>query len=259
VTLVREYQIESVSLGETRKVTVILPPGHRPRTQCPAVFCADGEAVVGFSDRLGDAIKKDRAPPVILVGVHSSDRNRPKEYIDGADKRRFAAHERFFTDEVFRWAIAEFNLSAERPLCGIFGFSNGGAFALSMGARHRDRFGVVIAFSIAGGPDRVAESEYSRRPIAKYYLSTGTREKPFCKTVRAVAQLLHKHGVEHIFTERCAGHDFNFWDSELPEAIRWAFPRRKEGWLAWVKTSLFAATRSDKSIGSTRGADRASE
>lgn len=223
-----DFQFESASLGETRTVTVFLPPGHRPRIKYPAVFCADGQAVHGFSRRLNHAIEQERVPPVILVGVHSSDRFRAKEYIDGADHRRFEAHERFFTDEIYRWAIEEFNLSVARQSCGVFGFSNGGAFALSMGVRHRDKYGVVIAFSIAGGPDRVEESEYARRPVARYYLSAGTSEKPFYKTACAVAKLLAKHGVEHLSTEQCAGHDFSFWDSELPEAICWAFPNPEE-------------------------------
>jgi len=175
--------------------------------------------------RICHAIERDGLAPVILIGVHSSERYRPKEYVLGVDDQRFEAHERFFTSEVYRWAISEFNPSIARQSCGVFGFSNGGPFALSMGVRHREKYGVVIAFSIAGGPDRVEESEYARRPIAKYYISAGTREKPFCGTGRAIAKLLEKHGVDHISTERCAGHDFSSWDSELIEAIRWSFPK----------------------------------
>jgi enterochelin esterase-like enzyme len=220
---VRDFRIESESLVENRMTTVFLPPGYRRRIKYPVLFCADGQAVHCFSHRLCQTIEREGVPPVILIGVHSSERYRAKEYIHGVDDRRFEAHERFFTDEVYRWTTAKFDLSIVRESCGVFGFSNGGAFALSMGARHREKYGVVIAFSIAGGPDRVQESEYARRPIAKYYLSAGTREKPFCRTGRAVAKLLAKHSVDHVSTERCAGHDFGFWDFELPAAIRWSF------------------------------------
>jgi enterochelin esterase-like enzyme len=240
MSLVRDFQIESASLGETRMVTVFLPR-HPPTRECPVVFCADGQAVHSFSPRLDLAIERESVPGVVLVGVHSSDRYRPKEYLDGVDHRRFLAHERFFADEVYRWAIAEFDLSAARQACGVFGFSNGAAFALSMGARHRDKYGVVIAFSISGGPDRVAESEYARRPIARYYLSAGTREKPFCKTARAVARRLANHGIEHVSTERSAGHDFRFWNSELPGAIRWAFPKRQPSRLEELKSFVTGA------------------
>jgi len=226
VPSVCDFQIQSASLGEMRTVTVFLPPGYRSTTKYPAVFCADGQAVHGFSNRLHEAIKEKSVTPVILVGVHSNQQYRAKEYIDGVDQCHFEAHERFFTDDVYHWAAAEFSLSADRQSCAVFGFSNGGAFALSIGAKHRERYGIVIAFSVPKGLDRVAESEYARRPVAKYYLSAGTREKPLCRAARNLATILARHGVEYVQTEQCAGHDFRFWESELPEAIRWSFPKR---------------------------------
>jgi enterochelin esterase-like enzyme len=224
---VRDYELDSVSLRETRKVTVFLPPGYEPGLGYPALFCADGQAVHGFSARLSGAIDEGTVPPVILIGVHSHPELRAKEYLDGKDPGRFEAHAEFFAEEIYRWAIAGWSIATARPSCGVFGFSNGGAFALSMGVRHRERFGVVIAFSIAGGAERVAESEYARRPLPRYYVSAGTREQPFRRTGRALAKLLVTHGVEHVYTERSAGHDFGFWACELVEAIRWAFPQRK--------------------------------
>lgn len=229
MTSVLDFQIESASLGETRRVTVFLPPAHRSNTSYPAVFCADGQAVHGFSRRLYQAIEHEGVPPVILVGVLSSERFRAQEYLAGVDERRFGAHECFFTDEVYRWASAKFSLSTARESCAIFGISNGGAFALSMGAKHREKYGVVIAFSVAGGPDRVPDSEFGRQPTARYYLSAGTREKPIRNTVREVAKRLANHGVEHTSTEQSAGHDFRFWDSELPKAIRWSFANHGSG------------------------------
>ena len=222
---VRDYQLASRNLRETRRVTVCLPPGYRERLECPVVFCADGQAVHGFADRLSHAIRQKETPPVILVGVHSIPAYRAKEYVDQVDTVRFQAHEHFFADEVYRWVVAEFQPAFERSRCGVFGFSNGGAFALTMGARYREKYGTVIAFSIAGGPHRVEASEYAHRPVAKYYLSAGTREKPFLKTVRQLANLLEEHGVEYIVTERNAGHDFDFWNAEFRAAISWAFPR----------------------------------
>ncbi|MCA9012834.1 MAG: hypothetical protein KDB01_23950 [Planctomycetaceae bacterium] len=226
---IRNFQIYSSSLQVERTVNVFLPPGYRTGLDYPALFCADGQAVEGFSNSLSKAMEEGRTPPVILVGVHSDPRLRAYEYVDGIENSLFLAHEHFFTDEVYRWAIAKLDLSFARPACGIFGFSNGGAFALSMGIRHPEKYGVVIAFSIAGGAHRIKASEYARRPAARYYLSAGTREKPFRDTSRAVARILSKSNVEHVITERYAGHDFDFWNSELCEAIRWAFPEDELG------------------------------
>jgi len=229
VISIRNFQIDSLSLRTERTVTVFFPPGYRTGVEYPVLFCADGQAVEGFSYSLSTAMEEGNTPPVILVGVHSDPRLRAYEYVDGIDSSLFLAHEHFFTDEVYRWAIAKFTLACAWPACGVFGFSNGGAFALSMGVRHREKYGVVIAFSIAGVPHRIEESEYARRPAARYYLSAGTREKPFRATGRAIARILAKNEVEHVITERHAGHDFDFWNSELCEAIRWAFPEDKLG------------------------------
>lgn len=226
---IRNFQIHSLRLQTKRTITVFFPQGYRTGLDYPALFCADGQAVEGFSSSLLKAMEEGRTPPVILVGVHSDPRLRAYEYVDGIDSSVFLAHEHFFTDEVYRWAIAKLDLSCARPACGVFGFSNGGAFALSMGVRHREKYGVVIAFSIAGGPHRIEESEFARRPAARYYLSAGTREKPFRDTGRAISSILSKSDVEHVITERHAGHDFDFWNSELCEAIRWAFPEGKPG------------------------------
>ena len=238
-----DFHIYSASLAETRTITIYLPPGYRIGTRYPVVFCADGQAVPEFFHHLNDAIEQHGVPPVILVGVHSSDHYRAKEYIDGADEERFKAHEHFFTDEIYHWVSARFNICISRESCAILGFSNGAAFALSMGVRHREKYGVVIAFSIAGGADRVAASEYTSRPIARHYLSAGTREKPLNKTTAVISRLLTKHGVDNVRTERYAGHDLGFWASELPHAIRWSFPLAEVGWFTRVRDSLRGWTR----------------
>jgi enterochelin esterase-like enzyme len=223
MSYLQHFLYQSPSLRDERMLSVFLPFEDRDVSACPVVFCADGQAVHGFSDELWAAIQRQEVPPVVLIGVHSHPAYRSKEYVENVNAERFSDHEHFFANEIYAWAATQFNLCLDRSRCAVFGFSNGGAFALSMGAKYREKYGVVIAFSIAGGPNRVPPTQYARRPIAKYYLSAGTREKPFLKTVQAVAQILDHYSVEHCQTERCAGHDFDFWSSELRLAIRWAF------------------------------------
>jgi len=204
-------------------VSVFRPFVDRDIGDCPVIFCADGQAVPGFAPELLAAIRAGEVPPVVLIGVHSHPVWRAREYLDHLDTERFADHEQFFVAEVSAWGRDRLKLNLERAKCAVFGFSNGGALALSLGAKYRDRFGAVIAFSIAGGPHRVPANEYNCRPIPKYYLSAGTREKPFLKTVRTLGKILGQHGVEYCQTERCAGHDFAFWNAEFRLAIGWAF------------------------------------
>ncbi|MHB0958187.1 MAG: alpha/beta hydrolase [Pirellulaceae bacterium] len=223
MTLVRDYEILSGRLPGTRRVTVYLPPAHHLRRRLPVVFCADGQALTNFSERLHCEMKGGRIPSVVFVGVHSCSDLRAKEYIPGVDCERFAAHEQFFSDEIFRWTYSEFCVSRERESCGVFGFSNGAIFALTMGARHREKYGAVIAFSVPGSADRFLAFEGAQAPLSKFYLSAGTREKPIRTTTRAIADILTNSGFETVCTLRTAGHDFPFWSMELPEALRWSF------------------------------------
>lgn len=220
---IQSISFRSNSLRETRGLTIFLPKDYRPGRSIPVVFCADGQAVGGMSTNVVSAVEGGFIPPIVLIGVHSSSNNRAQEYVVGVNKTVFEAHERFFVEEVPQWLEAELGISPERQTCGVFGFSNGGTFAVSMGVRHRDKFGVVIAFSVAPGPERTAGSEFAATPVPRYYLAAGTREGGFRKTTRAIARTLGRHGVTCVYQEREAGHDFSFWATEFPQAIRWAF------------------------------------
>src|SRR4051812_49075329 len=98
----------------------------------PVLYCADGQALWGFADGL--PLNSARTlPPIVAIGAHSVPDYRGKEYVVGLDARRFAAHESFFTDELYRWSHSKFALDTARSSCGVFGFSNGAAFALKVG------------------------------------------------------------------------------------------------------------------------------
>jgi enterochelin esterase-like enzyme len=222
---IRVFSLRGSSLRETRGLTIFLPKGYRPGRSIPAVFCADGQAVGGLSANVAAAIEAGSIPPTALVGVDSCSEKRAQEYICGVNKALFEAHERFFVEEVPQWLDAELGISLEREACGVFGFSNGGEFAVSMGVRHRDKFGVLIAFSVPPGREKMAGSEFAAKPVPRYYLAAGTKEGRFKKTTRAIAGTLERHGLTHEYQEREAGHDFDFWAAELPQAIRWAFRR----------------------------------
>jgi enterochelin esterase-like enzyme len=224
--LILDFALDCPALGECRGVTVVLPPGYTAGLHYPVLFCADGQAVRVFAQYLEPEIAEGNLPPIILVGVHSVANSRSSDYLSHIDQQRYLAHQQFFTDDVFDWTYSRFDICFERTMCGIFGFSHGADFALATGARHHLKYGVVIAFSIAGGCELPEESLLRLQPSAKYYLSAGTREKPIRARGRAFAKQLSKHGVENLITERHAGHELTFWGSELPHAIRWAFSER---------------------------------
>ena len=226
--LVRECTIESTSLAETRRVSIYIPPNSWGDDDLPVVFCADGQSLMGFAQRLEQEMRSGGTPKMLLVGVHSRPAVRNMEYVPGLDKTCFEAHEHFFTDEVFRWTQSEFGIGINRAACGIFGYSLGGVFALNVGLRHRSKYGAVIAFSIAGASRCLDGLESSEAPPPKCYLACGMRERPVRKATRAIATRLQKCGVETVCIDRPGSHDFSLWESELPEALRWSFPAVKD-------------------------------
>jgi enterochelin esterase-like enzyme len=223
VATVVDYTVNSSFLGEGRVVSVFLPPDHQTTRRNPVLYCADGQSLQDFASKLERAIRLGHAPSVVVVGVHSHPEYRNREYLAGMDARRFGAHESFFTNEVYQWSHAHFALEPSHRSCGVFGYSCGAAFALAVGTRHPEKYGNVIAFSVAGATDKVDESDYARPMNSRFYMSAGTKEPSFRDRSRAIASVLGARGVNYKYTEKTAGHDPEFWASELPEAIQWCF------------------------------------
>lgn len=192
MALVRDCDIPSGSLCDTRTVSIFLPAAYHSGSRSPVLYCADGQALGIFAERLQYEMETGNIPWVLLVGAHSHSELRAKEYIPGVNNERFSAHEEFFTDERCRWTKSEFCVSATRDTCGLFGFSNGAIFAVTMGARHREKYGAVIAFSVPGGAERFTAYDWTQPPRTKFYLSAGTREKPIreCSNSTRSAQKL---------------------------------------------------------------------
>jgi len=229
-----EHAIDSTYLGEHRDLTVYLPPGHVRNRQYPVVYAADGQSVELFAAVLDAQVVDGNVPAVIVVGVHSAEGGsaveaydpgqdvRAQEYLLGENQERFEAHERFFVYEVWDWAARTLGASSSREGCALFGFSNGGAFAISMGIRHPERYGTVIAFSLGEGVRGWGTPQWATDTTPRHYLVAGTLE-PFWGPTSRWAAVLARLNVEHVYHERVCGHDLLMWEEELPGAVAWAF------------------------------------
>jgi enterochelin esterase-like enzyme len=227
------HTIASAALGEDRKLTVYLPPGHGTARPSAVVYAADGEAVPAFASMLEPVLLDGSLPPVALVGLHSGPAGgtraagnpvvdlRAQEYLTGHDDRRFAAHERFFVSEVVPWAEAQFAVATNPARRAVFGFSNGGAFATTMGVRHPALFGSILAFSVAGGKP----ASRLKPPLSRFYFVAGTLEPGLRENTLTWKQTLDQAGAECSYHERVCGHDFILWQETFPGAVAWAFAR----------------------------------
>src|SRR5262249_17343407 len=152
--------------GETRRLAIYLPPGHRTDGDYPALFMADGsDGAVQYDARIIEPLIRSGAlPPLIIVGASSGqdgiveDRSalgpniRTLDYVPnfGGDTVRFPAHMRFFSEELVAFAVREYGVTTDARRRVVQGKSNGGVFAFWAAYQHPEAFGNAIASSLAG-------------------------------------------------------------------------------------------------------------
>ncbi len=198
-----------------RDVTVYVP-NEPPEA---VVFAADGGwHVSGLGERLEDA----HLPPTMIVGAYglADDDSRLKEYSPVFDEKRFAAHEKFFVDDVRDWVESRFDVGLPAQRTAVWGASAGGELALAMGVRHPDIYSAVFCASPGGGyrPPVVMPS-----PLPRFYLVGGKQEQWFLENAIRWADALRDIGADVVMMEREGTHGGPFWGEEFPLMVAWAF------------------------------------
>lgn len=205
--------------GMDRDVTAYVPP--EPLGDVRFVFCADGQSVPLFAEHLRQEVVGAR---VGLIGIHSHRTLRGREYVHGRDNSPFVRHERFFVNIVRDWVQQQFKIGLNAHNTTCFGYSCGGALAISMGVRHPDKFGSVIALSVAGRPVRVDQPPPDRLDLTKsqFYLAAGESEPGGMKRyMKRIASWLRNNGGRSRYRLSPGGHELAVWQHELIRGIRW--------------------------------------
>ena len=212
-----QFVTETFTYDGGRQVTVYVPPVP-PES---IVFAADGG---WHTARLGAVLEADHAATTMIVGVHglADDDARLKEYSPVFDADRFAAHEKFFVDDVGQWVRSRFGIALPAERRAVWGASAGGELALALGLRHPDSYGAVFSASPGGGyrPPAVMPG-----PLPRVYLVAGTLEPFFLENATRWAVALRGAGADVVMTERVGPHGGAFWTDEFPLMTAWAFGR----------------------------------
>lgn len=211
-----ELVTETLGYDGGRQVTVYVPPVPPEAV----VFAGDGQGVA----RWGGSLEAAGVPPTMIVGVHglADETRRLQEYSPVFDAERFAAHERFFVEDVPRWARSRFGVAPPAERTAVFGASAGGELALALGLRHPDVYGAILSgspgagFKPGGGlPGRVPRT----------YLVAGTGEPFFLANATRWADALRAAGADVVMRERPGTHGDALWRAEFPLMAAWAFGR----------------------------------
>jgi enterochelin esterase-like enzyme len=199
-----------------RHVTVYVPPDPPEAI----VFAGDGHGI----SRWGRLLEKAGVPSTMIVGVHrlTDETLRLHEYSPGFDPARFAAHEKFFVEDVRRWTASRFGVALPAERTAVLGVSASGELALALGLRHPRVYGVVLCASPGGGyrPPAIMPS-----PLPRTYLVAGTEEPFFFENARRWADALREAEADVVMHERPGSHGGAFWRAEFPLMVAWAFDR----------------------------------
>ena len=216
VPIAGELVTETLDYDGGRQVTVYVPP-NPPEA---VVFAGDGQRIAQW----GGYLEAADVPPTMIVGVHglADEMERLKEYTPVFDAERFAAHERFFVEDVRRWARSRFGMELPAERSAVFGVSAGGELALALGLRHPDVYGAVFSGSPGGGykPGGALPSS-----IPRAYLVAGMLEPFFLNNAMRWAVALRDAGSDVVMSKRIATHGNALWRGEFPLMVAWAFER----------------------------------
>ncbi|MBA2552657.1 MAG: esterase [Geodermatophilaceae bacterium] len=213
-----ELVTETFDYDGGRQVTVYVPPDPPEAV----VFAGDGQLI----SQWGRYLEAADAPPTMIVGAYRTDDEdqmvRIREYSPTFDEDQFAAHERFFVEDVRRWVRSHFGVSLPAERTAVCGVSASGEFSLAMGLRHPDIYRAVFSASPGGGyrPPAVMPSALPRT-----YLVAGTLEPFFLENAIRWADALRDAGADVLMTERVGNHGDPFWAAEFPLMVTWAFGR----------------------------------
>jgi enterochelin esterase-like enzyme len=198
-----------------RRVTAYVPPDP-PKA---VVFAGDGQLISQWGAFLNGM---PDIPPTMIVATHGLDdeMERLHEYSPVFDAERFAAHERFFVDEVREWTRSRFGVALPAEHTAVFGVSASGELALAIGLRHPDIYGAIFCASPGGGYKPPGDIQ---RSLPRTYLVAGTLEPFFQENASRWADALSDAGADVVMTERAGSHGDAFWRDELPLMVRWAF------------------------------------
>jgi enterochelin esterase-like enzyme len=216
-SIAEELVTETLEYDGGRQVTVYVPPDP-PQA---VVFAGDGQLISQWGSFVNEAAD---VPPTMVVAAHrlADEMERLHEYSPVFDAERFAAHERFFVEDVRKWAWSRFGVALPAERTAVFGVSASGELALAIGLRHPDIYGAIFCASPGGGYRPPGDMQ---TPLPRAYLVAGTLEPFFQENATRWAEALRDAGANVVMTERVGSHGDAFWRDELPLMVAWAFGR----------------------------------
>ncbi|MGW7685884.1 alpha/beta hydrolase [Kribbella sp. NPDC054772] len=212
-----ELVTETFEYDGGRRVTAYLPS----ETPQAVVYAGDGQLISEWGDYL--AATSDIPTMIVAADRLDDEMDRLHEYSPIFDAERFAAHEKFFVDDIREWVSSRFGVGLPADRTAVFGVSASGELALAAGLRHPDVYGAIFCASPGGGYKPPGDMQIT---LPRTYLVAGTEEPFFQENAARWADALRAADADVVMTERTGSHGDPFWREELPLMVTWAFGPR---------------------------------
>ncbi len=210
--------IKSAALGNTRKVTVYVPPGTAPKGGWPLVIAANGETMAPYIAVTDALIEGRQIRPVAVVAVWPG--GSPGEYLRGKDPDAYQRHAMFVQREVLPLVEKRFSVTHDAGRRLLFGTDNGGDWAVQTALRETDVARTVAAFSVTGG----SEPPFRSGKKLRMFMAAGAFEGPYLKGSRQICSLASASGTPCVLDVAQAGHAPLIWQAQLAKVLKTVFP-----------------------------------
>ncbi|WP_411082881.1 enterochelin esterase [Streptomyces sp. cmx-18-6] len=207
-----------------RRITVHLPPGHRPDAGPYALaVLLDGEMwgpVLGVGDIFDNLHADGELPPTVAVLVDTMGRRMQ-------DLACSAPFVDWLADTLLPWAERECGAGADPARTVIAGQSAGGLTAAFAAFQRPDRFGLALSQSGSfwwpdderGGEWLTGQYAWAERRPVTLHLEVGRQEWMLLEENRRLRNVLRARGYDVRYREFNGGHDYACWRGGLADGL----------------------------------------
>jgi len=230
----REYQLESRRLGNSRRVVVYRPFGYEAGRDYPSIVVFDQSLYierVPLPTMLDNLIAAKRIPPCVAILVD----NQPTERRE-RELPLFKPFADFVALELMPWAYQKLRITRDPDQSIVAGVSYGGLASSYVALCHPSVFGNVLSQSGSYWrglqvtdriPWLIERYRASKKLPIRFYMDCGLQETVmrrfnnfnFLEKHRLMRDVLKSKGYEIYYQEFQGGHDWTGWRKTLPDGL----------------------------------------
>lgn len=225
---------DSPNLKTQRMVYVYTPPGYETgKDKYPVLYLLHGNGQIEASWTwtgkanviLDNLIAEGKAKPMIVVMPYGHPAREIKTASSGPGNNTTdaATIEKEWLTAVKPLVESKYRVLTDRKHRAIGGLSMGAAQSLSIGLHNLEQFSGIAAFS--GGGNRMEWEKADPAALKKVkvlWLGCGTEDFAY-NGVKAMDDVLTKHGVPHVWNPSGGGHSWPNWQVYLSKYVQLLF------------------------------------